>query len=112
MKKPLTAFLFVIAVFGFAYFYIESNDGPPWIGPFTGERIAIKSIPDNRSTPPRVFADLKNPKELFLLEKGDECFVMTSPEWQWTAPKDGFTFVPIFCPRKGAGWVDHDILKM
>lgn len=113
MKTPfITKALLAIAVLVGAYLYVMGKQTPRWTGPFTGERVVIKSAPDPSLTMAWVYADLIDFKKAFLLEKDDDCFVLTSPEWKWEDAKDpSFTLVPIFCPKKGAGWGDPHILK-
>lgn len=114
MKTSLITKIFLaITSIGCLCFYMEAHKTPPWTGSFAGVRVAIKTDPDPRFPEASlVYADVENFKELFRLEKGDECFALTSPGWKWEDIKDpSFAFVAVFCPRKGAGWADPYLLE-
>ncbi len=74
--------------------------------------IVIKEDLDSSLSSSWVYTEIEKFQKSFTLKKGDECYVLTAPEWKWEDAKDGaFTLVPIFCPRKGAGWADPSVLK-
>ncbi|HYD60923.1 MAG TPA: hypothetical protein VEC35_11240 [Noviherbaspirillum sp.] len=102
--------LLVALVSGSIFLYIMRTPTPPWMGPFTGKRVVIQKDIDPTLTASWVFADLVNFQKSFQLTKGDDCFVLTAPEWRWKDAKAGLSFVPVFCPGKGAGWSDPQLL--
>ncbi|WP_420476513.1 hypothetical protein [Noviherbaspirillum sp. ST9] len=106
---PLKIFLGAALVFGGLYVAMKKQT-PPWTGPFIGKRVVIQKETDPSLSTSWVFADVDDFKKMFMLQKGDECFVMTEPEWRWQDAKGGFTLVPVFCPAKGGGWTDQHIL--
>ena len=93
-----------------ALYMIMKKPIPPWTGEFIGKRVVIQKATDPSLSTSWVFADLADFKRMFVLEKGDECFVLTAPEWRWQDAKGGLSLVPVFCPAKGGGWTDHHIL--
>ena len=90
--------------------YIMGKQTPPWTGPFIGKRVVIQKETDPSFSTSWVFVDVVGFQKMFQLQKGDECFVLTAPDWRWQDAKGGLAFVPVFCPGKGAGWTDHHVL--
>lgn len=104
--------LLVAAVLACIALYIKEKQTPPWTGPFIGKRVVIQQDMDPSLSTSWIFADAVDFKKAFQLNKGDECFVLTAPEWRRQDAKGGLVLVPVFCPGKGAGWGDHHILDL
>lgn len=104
--------LLVAAVLACITLYIMGKQTPPWTGQFIGKRVVIQQDMDPSLSTSWIFADVVDFKKAFQLNKGDECFVLTAPEWRWQDAKGGLFLVPVFCPGKGAGWGDHHILDL
>ncbi len=103
--------ILVALVSGAIFLYVMGTPIPPWIGPFPGKRVVIQQDTDPSLSTSWVFVDLIHFQKLFQLKKGDECLVLTGPEWRWNDAKGGLSFVPVFCPGKGAGWGDPHVLN-
>ena len=99
--------LLVAAVLACIALYIMGKQTPPWTGPFVGKRVVVLKDTDPSLSTSWVFADVVDFQKAFQLNKGDECFVLTAPEWRWEDAKGGLSLLPVFCPSKGAGWVDQ-----
>lgn len=90
--------------------YVMGKKNPPWTGPFIGQRVVIQKDTDPSLSTSWIYADVVNFQKVFQLNKGDECFVLSAPEWRWQDAKGGLTLLPVFCPSKGGGWGDHHLL--
>lgn len=108
----LLKILLVAAILACIALYIMGKQTPPWTGPFVGKRIVIQQDMAPSLSTSWIFADVVNFQKAFQLNKGDECFVLTAPEWRWQDAKGGFFLMPVFCLGKGAGWGDHHILDL
>lgn len=106
----IVKFLAGAALAFIAVFITMKEQTQPWTGPFIGKRVVIQRETDPSLSTSLVFADVVDFQKIFVLQKGDECFVLTAPEWRWHDEKGGLSLVPVFCPAKGARWTDHHIL--
>lgn len=111
MKTSRVGKILIGAALAFIAAYITMREQiPPWTGPFIGKRVVIQRETDPSHSTSWVFANVVDLQKMFALQKGDECFVLTAPEWRWHDEKGGLSLVPVFCPAKGAGWTDHHIV--
>lgn len=99
-----------VAVLAGITLYVMGKKNPPWTGPFIGQRVVIQRDTDPSLSTSWIYADVVNFQKVFQLNKGDECFVLTAPEWRWQDAKGGLTLLPVFCSSKGGGWGDHHLL--
>lgn len=81
-----------------------NKSGPPWKGSFPGENAVVTHASQPGDMTFEVHSELHGGRVLFSLSQGDECFYVDSAQWRYLDATDGSIYVPVFCPKKGAGW--------
>lgn len=103
MKKIYVAAIafILLIIMGFSFFSAKPNPGAK---AFNGTFAHITRSAKQGDMSFDVYSTASGGSKIFTLDQGDECFFLTDKEWAFMDASDGSVYVPVFCPRKGAGW--------